>query len=203
MDPVNPASLPPEYWSSLDPYANPDSSHHHSHPPQPPTPQQTQQQPPLGIGWDHPVLHPHASHRDQAGGPTLYQSPTPQPWQQNPLHHQTLAPSTLQDLGMPAQYRQVPQYAQGQVAFDPHTVPAADNHSQYQPFSFSSNFYTPQHIPLSDPFPQSHSPRPARQQSGSTPYQPLHQTSVPQYGISPGFHDDPTTVGRRGITMAI
>ncbi|RDW67357.1 uncharacterized protein DSM5745_09223 [Aspergillus mulundensis] len=195
MDPVNPASLPPEYWSSLDPYVNPDSSqqqqHHHSHPPQQQsTPQQTQHQP-LGIGWDHPVLHSQTSHRDSTHG--LYQSATPQGWQQNSLHHQTLAPPTPQDLGISAQYRQVPQYAQGQVTFDSRAVPAPEN-PHYQSYSFTPNFYTPQHISLPDPFPQTHSPQPAQQPSRPASYQPqqLHQNSLPQYAIPPGFPDDST-----------
>ncbi|KAL5048622.1 hypothetical protein BDW71DRAFT_205318 [Aspergillus fruticulosus] len=192
MDPVNPASLPPEYWSSLDPYTNPDSSqHHHSHPPQQqPTPQQTQHQP-LGIGWDHPALHSQSSHRDPAHG--LYQSATPQSWQQNPLHHQPMAPPTPQDLGISSQYRRVPQYPQGQVTFDSRAVPAPDN-PHYQSYSFSPNFYTPQHISIPDAFPQTHSPQPSQQTSRTASYQPqpLHQNSLPQYTITPGFPDDPT-----------
>ncbi|KAL2867313.1 uncharacterized protein BJX67DRAFT_371979 [Aspergillus lucknowensis] len=188
MDRVNPASLPPEYWGSLDSYMNPDSSHHHSHPPQQQSaPQQTQQQQPLGIGWDHPALHPQSTHRDQSHG--LYPSSTPPSWQQNPLHHQPIAPSTPQDLGMPAQYRQVPQYAQGQVTFDSRPVPAPDN-SHYQSYSFSPNFYTPQHIPIPETFPQSHSPQPAQQPPQTASYPPLHQNSVPQYAVSPGFPDE-------------
>ncbi|KAL3466149.1 hypothetical protein BJX64DRAFT_22828 [Aspergillus heterothallicus] len=189
MDPVNPASLPPEYWGSLDPYANPDNSHHHSHPPQQQqsTTQQAQQQAPLGISWDHPVLHSQPSHRDQPHG--LYQSPTPQSWQQNPLHHQQIAPSTPQTLGIPAQYRQVPQYAQSQVTFDSRAVPAPEN-SHYQSYSYPSNYYPPQHLSITDPFPQSHSPQPAQQQSQPASYPPLHQSSVPQYTISPGFPDE-------------
>ncbi|KAL6238287.1 hypothetical protein BDW75DRAFT_228105 [Aspergillus navahoensis] len=192
MDPVNPASLPPEYWSSLDPYTNPDSSqHHHSHPSQQqPTPQQTQHQP-LGIGWDHPALHSQSSHRDIAHG--LYQSATPQSWQQNPLHPQPMTPPTPQDLGLSSQYRQVPQYAQGQVTFDSRAVPAPDN-PHYHSYSFTPNFYTPQHISISDAFPQTHSPQPSHQpsQPGSYQPQPLHQNSLPQYTITPGFPDDPT-----------
>ncbi|CEL07657.1 hypothetical protein ASPCAL10813 [Aspergillus calidoustus] len=188
MDPVNPASLPSEYWSSLDPYANPDSSHHHSHPPQQQsTPQQTQQQQPMGISWDHPVLHSQPSHRDQSHG--LYQTPSPQSWQQNPLHHQPIAPATPQNLGIPAQYRQVPQYAQGQVTFDSRAVPAPEN-SHYQSYSYPSNFYPPQHLSIPDPFPQSHSPQPTQQQSQSASYPPLHQSSVPQYTIPSGFADE-------------
>ncbi|KAL4900794.1 hypothetical protein BDW74DRAFT_90284 [Aspergillus multicolor] len=194
MDPVNPASLPHEYWSSLDPYSNPDSSqqqHHHSHPPQQQSsPQQTQHQP-LGIGWDHPVLHSQPSHRDSSHG--LYQPPTPQGWQQSQLQHQTLAPPTPQDLGISAQYRQVPQYAQGQVTFDSRAVPAPEN-PHYPSYSFTPNFYTPQHISIPDPFPQTHSPQPAQQQSRPASYQPqqIHQNSLPQYSIPPGFPDDST-----------
>ncbi|KAL2825012.1 hypothetical protein BDW59DRAFT_179992 [Aspergillus cavernicola] len=191
MDPVNPASLPPEYWSSLDPYGNPDSSHHHSHPPQQQSnSQQSQQQQPMGIGWDHPVLHPQSTHRDQNHG--MYPSSTPQPWQQNPLHHQTIAPSTPgQNLGIPAQYRQVPQYTQGQVTFDSRPVPSPDN-SQYQPYSFSPNYYHPQHISIPDAFRQTHSPQPAQPQSQATSYQSLHQNSVPQYAISAGYPEEPS-----------
>ncbi|KAL4866768.1 hypothetical protein BDV12DRAFT_130597 [Aspergillus spectabilis] len=188
MDPVNSASLPPEYWSSLDAYATPDSSHHHSHPPQQqPTPQQQTQQQPMGISWDHPVLHSQSTHRDETHG--LYHSQT-QSWPQNPLHHQSLAPATPQNLGIPAQYRQPPQYAQGQMTFDSRSVPTPDN-SHYQSYSFSSNFYPHQHISIPDAYSQSHSPQPAQQQAQTT-YQPLHQSSVPQYSISPGFHDDPS-----------
>ncbi|KAL4915840.1 hypothetical protein BDW62DRAFT_203293 [Aspergillus aurantiobrunneus] len=191
MDPVNPASLPPEYWSSLDPYVNPDASHHHSHPSQhQSTPQQTQQPQPLGIGWDHPVLHSQSTHRDQAHG--LYPSPTPPSWQQNPLHHhQQMPPSTPQDIGIPTQYRQVPQYAQGQVAFDSRPVPAPED-PHYQSYPFSPSYYAPQHLPVPDAFSQSHSPQPAQQQSQPASYQPLHQNSVPQFAIPPGFPDDPT-----------
>ncbi|KAL4762427.1 uncharacterized protein BDW70DRAFT_27480 [Aspergillus foveolatus] len=192
MDPVNPASLPPEFWSSLDPYTNPDSSqHHHSHPPQQQsTPQQPQHQP-LGISWDHPALHSQSSHRDSAHG--LYQSATPQSWQQNPLHHQPMVSPTPQDLGISSQYRQIPQYAQGQVTFDSRAVAAPDN-AHYQSYSFSPNFYTPQHIPIPDAFPQTHSPQPSQQSSRPASYQPqpLHQNSLSQYTITPGFPDDPT-----------
>ncbi|KAL4748633.1 hypothetical protein BDW72DRAFT_150251 [Aspergillus terricola var. indicus] len=190
MDPVNPASLPPEFWSSLDPYTNPDSSqHHHSHPPQQQSAHQQTQHQPLGISWDHPALHSQSSHRDSAHG--LYQSATPQPWQQNPLHHQPMAPPTPQDLGISSQYRQVPQFAQGQVTFDSRAVAAPDN-PHYQSYSFSPNFYTPQHIPIPDAFPQTHSPQPSQQSARPGSYQPLHQNSLSQYTITPGFPDDPT-----------
>ncbi|KAL4809912.1 hypothetical protein BDV18DRAFT_50362 [Aspergillus unguis] len=192
MDQVDP-TLPPAYWSSLDPYANPEASLHHSHPPQQqPTPQQLQhqQQQPLGIGWDHPVLHSQPSHRDQAHG--LYQSSTPQPWQQNQSHHQPIAPAPPQDLGISAQYRQLPQYPQGQVTFDSRAVPAPDNNSHYQSYSFSPNYYASQHMSIPDTFPQTHSPQPAQQQSRAT-YQPLHQNQVPHYAIPSGYPDDPTT----------
>lgn len=192
MDPVNPASLPPEFWSSLDPYTNPDSSqHHHSHPPQQQSTSQQPQHQPLGISWDHPALHSQSSHRDSAHG--LYQSATPQSWQQNPLHHQPMVPPTPQDLGISSQYRQVPQYAQGQVTFDSRAVAAPDN-AHYQSYSFSPNFYTPQHIPIPDAFPQTHSPQPSQQSSRPASYQPqpLHQNSLSQYTITPGFPDDPT-----------
>ncbi|KAL4923379.1 uncharacterized protein BDV17DRAFT_244004 [Aspergillus undulatus] len=191
MDPVNPASLPPEYWGSLDPYANPDPSHHHSHPPQQqPTPQPQQQQP-MGIGWDHPALHSQHSQHDQAHG--LYSAPTPQSWHQNPLHHQPIAPATPQELGLPAQYRQMPQYAQGQVTFDSRAAAPTPDNPQYQPYSFS-NFYAPQHISIPDTFPQTHSPQPqpAQQRPQSSSYRSLHQNSVPQYTIPPGFTDDPS-----------
>ncbi|KAL2814178.1 hypothetical protein BJX63DRAFT_205725 [Aspergillus granulosus] len=189
MDPVNPVSLPPEYWASLDPYVNPDNSHHHSHPPQQQSsPQQAQQQVPLGISWDHPVLqHSQPPHHDQPHG--LYQSPTPPSWQQTPLHHQPIAPSTPQNLGMPAQYRQVPQYAQGQVTFDSRTVQAPEN-SHFQPYSFPANYYPPQHLSIPDPFPQPHSPQPAPQQSQPAAYPPLHQSSVHQYALPSGFPDE-------------
>lgn len=188
MDSVNPASLPPEYWG-LDPYANQDSSHHHSHPPQQqPTPQPPQQQP-LGISWDHPVLHSQPPQRDQGHG--LYQPPTPQSWQQNPLHHQPpMASPTPQELGIPAQYQQLPPYAQGQVTFD--SRPSASDNSHYQSYSFNPNFYAPQHIAIPDAFSQSHSPQPPQQQSQPASYPPLHQNSLPQYAISPGFPEDPT-----------
>ncbi|KAL3482203.1 hypothetical protein BJX99DRAFT_83259 [Aspergillus californicus] len=191
MDPVNPASLPSEYWSSLDPYGNPDPSQHHSHPTQQqPNSQQPQQQLPLGIGWDHPVLHSSQQpHRDQTHG--LYSSTPPPSWHQNPLHHQPIAPSTPhnQTLAMAAQYRQVPQYAHGQVTFDSRSTPSSDN-SHFQSYSFSPNFYQPQHISIPDGFSQTHSPQPTQQQSQPTAYQSMHSNSVPQYGIPAGYSGD-------------
>ncbi|KAL4796281.1 hypothetical protein BDV19DRAFT_84542 [Aspergillus venezuelensis] len=196
MDPVNPATLPPEYWASLEAYGNPDPSHHHhSHPApqhqhhQQSTPQPQQQQQPMGIGWDHPVLLPQSSQHDQAH--SLYQTPTPQSWHQNPLHHQPIAPSTPQDLGMPPQYRQIPHYAQGQMTFESRAAPTPDN-TQYQSYSFSNFYPSHQHISISETFPQTHSPQPAQQQPQTPSYRSLHQNSVPQYAISSGFPDDPT-----------
>ncbi|KAL4875645.1 hypothetical protein BJY04DRAFT_211180 [Aspergillus karnatakaensis] len=188
MEPVNPASLPPDYWSSLEAYATPDSSHHHSHPPQRSTPQQTQQSP-MGISWDHPVLHTQQSHRDQPHH-GLY-TPQPQQWQQNPLHHQPLAPAPPQNIGLPAQYRQPSQYAQSQVAYDSRSVSTPEN-AHYSSYSFSPTFYPPQHISIPDPYSQTHSPQPAQQQAQSTSYQTLHQNTVPQYTLPPGFPDDPS-----------
>ncbi|KAL5333347.1 hypothetical protein BJX70DRAFT_403688 [Aspergillus crustosus] len=188
MEPVNPASLPPEYWSSLDAYATPDSSHHHSHPQQQSTPQQQTQQQPVGISWDHPALHSQSSHREQPHG--LYPSQT-QSWQQNPLHHQPLAPAPPQNLGLSSQYRQAPsQYTQSQMNYDSRSVPTPDN-SHYQSYPFSPGFYTHQHISIPDAYSQSHSPQLAQQQAQSS-YQQLHQNSVPQYTIPPGFPDDPS-----------
>ncbi|KAE8135928.1 hypothetical protein BDV38DRAFT_120290 [Aspergillus pseudotamarii] len=194
--PVDPGSLPPEYWESL--YANPEPPHQHAHPPQQQLQQsqQPQQPPPMGINWDSPVFAQTPQQRgslplQQEQGHGLYPSSTAQSWRANPLHPQQIMPSTPQGFAMPVQYRQVPQYSQGQVPFESQSLNASDNPS-YQPYSFPRNYYPAQHISLPDTFSQTPTPQASQPQpSQSAPYQSnTAQTPIVSYTLPTGFSEE-------------
>ncbi|KAE8400522.1 hypothetical protein BDV37DRAFT_286528 [Aspergillus pseudonomiae] len=194
--PVDPGSLPPEYWESL--YANPEPPHQHAHPPQQQLQQsqQPQQPQPLGIGWDHPVFGQTPQQRSslplqQEHGHGLYPSSTPQSWRPNPLHPQQIMPSNPQGFAMPVQYRQLPQYSQGQVPFESQPLNASDNPS-YQPYTFPRNYYSAQHISVPDTFSQTPTPQASQPQpTQSAPYQSnTSQTPIVPYTLPAGFSEE-------------
>ncbi|KAE8329400.1 hypothetical protein BDV39DRAFT_191338 [Aspergillus sergii] len=193
--PVDPGSLPPEYWESL--YANPEPPHQHAHPPQQQLQQsqQPQQPQPMSMSWDPSVFSQTPQQRSslpiqQEHGHGLYPSPT-QSWRPNPLHPQQIMPSNPQGFTMPVQYRQVPQYSQGQVPFESQPLNASDSPS-YQPYSFSRNYYPAQHISLPDTFSQTPTPQASQpQQSQSAPYQSnTPQTPIVPYTLPAGFSEE-------------
>ncbi|KAE8312233.1 hypothetical protein BDV41DRAFT_565219 [Aspergillus transmontanensis] len=193
--PVDPGSLPPEYWESL--YANPEPPHQHAHPPQQQLQQsqQPQQPQPMSMNWDHSVFSQTPQQRSslplqQEHGHGLYPSST-QSWRANPLHPQQIMPSNPQGFAMPVQYRQVPQYSQGQVPFESQPLNASDSPS-YQPYSFPRNYYPAQHISLPDTFSQTPTPQASQPQpSQSTPYQSnTPQTPIVPYTLPAGFSEE-------------
>ncbi|KJK63228.1 hypothetical protein P875_00033939 [Aspergillus parasiticus SU-1] len=193
--PVDPGSLPPEYWESL--YANPEPPHQHAHPPQQQLQQsqQPQQPQPMSMNWDHSVFSQSPQQRSslplqQEHGHGLYPSST-QSWRPNPLHPQQIMPSNPQGFAMPVQYRQVPQYSQGQVPFESQPLNASDSPS-YQPYSFPRNYYPAQHISLPDTFSQTPTPQASQPQpSQSTPYQSnTPQTPIVPYTLPAGFSEE-------------
>ncbi|GMG22906.1 unnamed protein product [Aspergillus oryzae] len=194
--PVDPGSLPPEYWESL--YANPEPPHQHAHPPQQQLQQsqQPQQSQPMSMSWDPSVFSQTPQQRNslqlqQEHGHGLYPSSTPQSWRPNPLHPQQIMPSNPQGFAMPVQYRQVPQYSQGQVPFESQPLNASDSPS-YQPYSFPRNYYPAQHISLPDTFSQTPTPQASQPQpSQSAPYQSnTPQTPIVPYTLPTGFSEE-------------
>lgn len=183
--PVDPGSLPAEYWESL--YANPEPPHQHAHPPQQQLQQsqQPQQPQPMGISWDHPVFGQAPQQRSplpiqQEHGHGLYTSSTPQSWRPNPLHPQQMM-STPQGFTIPVQYRQVPQYSQGQVPFESQSLSTSEN-PPYQSYAFPRNYYHSQHLSVPDTFSQTPPPQPTQSQ----PSQPAtYQSNTPQTPIVP------------------
>jgi hypothetical protein len=202
---VDPGSLPPEYWESL--YANPEPPHH-AHPPQQQLQQsqQPQQSQPMGISWDHPVFGQSPQQQrsplpiqQQEHGHALF-TPSTQAWRSNPLHPSQIMSSTPQGFTMPVQYRQVPQYSQGQVPFESQPLNASEN-PPYQPYSFPRNFYPPQHLAVPDTFSQT----PPSQATQPQPSQsPAYQSNAPQnplvsYNIPAGYSEE-TSVGQSSAT---
>ncbi|KAE8376771.1 hypothetical protein BDV26DRAFT_282376 [Aspergillus bertholletiae] len=194
--PVDPGSLPPEYWESL--YANPEPPHQHAHPPQQQLQQsqQPQQPQPIGISWDHPVFGQTPQQRSslplqQEPGHGLYPSSTPQSWRPNPLHPQQIISSTPQGFTMPVQYRQVPQYSQGQVPFESQPLSASDS-SSYQPYPFPRSYYPTQHMSVSETFSQTPPPQASQPQpSQPAPYQAnTRQTPIVSYSLPAGFSEE-------------
>ncbi|PWY87480.1 hypothetical protein BO70DRAFT_385771 [Aspergillus heteromorphus CBS 117.55] len=203
--PVDPGSLPPEYWNNFEPlYTTPDPPHQHPHPPQQPLqqiqqPQQQQQQSqPLGINWDHPVFSQSTPSRSPLPTPQepthgIYPQPTPQSWRSNSLHPQQLihpAPApTPHSFINHQQYRQAPQFPHGQATFDTQPLPASDN-SHYQSYTFPRAYYPPQNLSVPDVFSQSNSPRPAQVQPRPPQYRSeSHQHQIPQYSLPTGYSE--------------
>ncbi|THC89809.1 hypothetical protein EYZ11_010734 [Aspergillus tanneri] len=198
--PVNPGSFPPEYWNHLD-SLYPDSDQHAAHPPPQqrlqPEPQPSQPQQPIGISWDHPVFSQQHSQQttplppQQEPGHGIYPSSTPQSWRTTSLHQQPIMPSAPQGFAMPAQYRQVPQYPQGQMPFGSRPLAPSDN-SAFQTFSVPRNYFGQQHLSIPDTFSQSPTPQAAQAQSSqSVPYQPVgHSHAINPYNLSTAFPDE-------------
>ncbi|GLA77068.1 hypothetical protein AtubIFM55763_008949 [Aspergillus tubingensis] len=204
--PVDPGSLPPEYWNSFEPlYTNPDPPHQHSHPSQPPQLQQIQPAPPqqqhatpMGISWDHPMFSQTPQTRSPLPTPQeqnhgIYTSATPQSWRTTPLQSQQIIHSTPQTFSMNQQYRQA-QFPHAQPAFDSQPLPSSDN-SHFQSYTFPRGYYPPQNLSVPDVFPQSHSPRPAQAQAQPTQYRSdSHQHQVPQYSLPAGYPEGNTHI---------
>ncbi|EHA28414.1 hypothetical protein ASPNIDRAFT_189289, partial [Aspergillus niger ATCC 1015] len=202
--PVDPGSLPPEYWNSFEPlYTNPDPPHQHSHPSQPPQLQQIQPAPPqqqhatpMGISWDHPMFSQTPQSRSPLPTPQeqnhgIYTSATPQSWRTNPLQSQQIIHPAPQTYSMNQQYRQA-QFPHAQPAFDSQPLPSSDN-SHFQSYTFPRGYYPPQNLSVPDVFPQSHSPRPTQAQAQPTQYRSdSHQHQVPQYTLPAGYPEGTT-----------
>ncbi|BCR84600.1 uncharacterized protein ACHE_20058S [Aspergillus chevalieri] len=192
---VTASSLPPEYWNTLDSlYPAPDLQQQQQQQPQLPQQSQLPQQPtpsqqPLGISWDHPIFHQQQPqprnqfprHQEQNHG--IY-SPTPQPWQPNPLYQPLMPSSKPQGLVVQPQYSQVHQFPQSQLAFDPQSIPSDSTTLDAIPF--------PQ-----DFFPSQLSTQPSSQRA--TPSQPTpaapyqsnaQQNPINQYSIPAGFPEE-------------
>ncbi|KAF9891913.1 hypothetical protein FE257_002876 [Aspergillus nanangensis] len=209
--PVNPASLPPDYWNTLDSlYSNdpppqqqpPELQSHH--------PQQSQSQP-LGIGWDHPVFnqrqsqqqsrnslpqqqqqqqHHQSPPQDQSHG--LYSSSHPPPsWRGTPLQNQHVMSQTPQGYNISSQYRPLQPYPQGQVTMDSRSIATPDSAAFPQAFAYPREYY-PQHLSVPDTFPRTSSSQTARQQSTmSNPYQnDTSSASINPYSLPAGFPED-------------
>ncbi|KAE8152465.1 hypothetical protein BDV25DRAFT_150910 [Aspergillus avenaceus] len=193
---VDTGSLPPEYWEL---YANSEAAHQHAHPPQPQIQQaqQPQQPSPMGISWDHPVFSQATQQRSplpiqQEHGHGLYASSTPQSWRSNPLHPQQIMPSTPQGYTLPTQYRQVPQYPQGQVTFESQSLNTSESPS-FQPYSFGRNYYpTAQHLPVPDAFSQTPTPQATQSQSTqSAPFpSPTPPNPIVSYTLPQGYSEE-------------
>ncbi|TPR06839.1 putative integral membrane protein [Aspergillus niger] len=204
--PVDPGSLPPEYWNSFEPlYTNPDPPHQHSHPSQPPQLQQIQPAPPqqqhatpMGISWDHPMFSQTPQSRSPLPTPQeqnhgIYTSATPQSWRTNPLQSQQIIHPAPQTYSMNQQYRQA-QFPHAQPAFDSQPLPSSDN-SHFQSYTFPRGYYPPQNLSVPDVFPQSHSPRPTQAQAQPTQYRSdSHQHQVPQYTLPAGYPEGTTHI---------
>lgn len=219
--------LPHDFWSSPDSIFITNDPTEHGHPtqlppqqPQPPIQphQQAHQQQALGIGWDHAVFNqPHGQQPQQppsqprqsplpSAQDGLYPTPSHQGWQQqNPLHQTSLMPSTPQGFGLPAQYRQVPQYSQGHapVTYNAPEVP------QFQQQFSSPGLYHGQHLSVPDTFPSAHSqshsppaPQPQPGHSMSFPPPVGHQNPLSDYGLPRGFLDESSVHPTRQVTLS-
>ncbi|PLB34790.1 uncharacterized protein BDW47DRAFT_120038 [Aspergillus candidus] len=114
-------------------------------------------------------------------------------------------PSTPQGFGLPAQYRQVPQYSQGHT---PVTFNAPEAPQFQQQFS-SSGLYHGQHLSVPDTFPpthsQSHSPPAQQLQPGHSMSfsQPAgHQNSMSEYTLPLGFGDESSGNPPRQVNLS-
>ncbi|KAL5354996.1 hypothetical protein BJX96DRAFT_756 [Aspergillus floccosus] len=200
--PVNPASLPPEYWAGLDSlYTNSDPPHQR---PRDQQQQQQQTQPqtqsqPLGITWDHPVFSQNqplpqsqsrsplpAQQQDQIH--SLYDTQTPQSWRGDSLQSQPMMSATPQGYGISSQYRPLRPYPpQGQMTLESQSLSTPDNAAFQQSYSYPRNYFPQQQLSIPDTFPQSSSSQPSQQTSY---HNDISTLGLDSYSLPAGFPDD-------------
>ncbi|KAL4895324.1 hypothetical protein BDV59DRAFT_153471 [Aspergillus ambiguus] len=197
--PVNPASLPPEYWASLDSlYTNADPSSHqqtrdqHAQQHQQQNHLQTPSQP-LGITWDHPVFSqnqpPLSSSQSRSPLPQpdqihgLYDNQTPQAWRGDSLQNQPMMSTTPSGYGISPQYRPLQPYPQGQMSLESQSLSTPENPAFHQSFAYSRNYFPQQQLSVPD--------TPSQHPQQTTYHNEVPSMGLDPYALSTGFPDDP------------